>query len=226
MKKRLSKLGLTMVLSYGLVITNIEAENAISVILNSSPPLYETIDKEIDLYLKNPQKSIDEVTSELVAKHQVGKRLALRKYFKKNMMNTPDKMSRKGIKKAPLFFRNTVEDSKLILKFLKRYLDRTAHAKFTNYMRRLSFPKPSNEQSRFINNYDKLDMCIDKFTDSYFEHFQFINEKYINNLSKDEQDKLYIMSGVNALSLGELSKECMVDFNEVLDSYNVLLPLR
>ena len=135
-------------------------------------------------------------------------------------------MSRESIKNAPLFFQSAVEDSKLILDFLKRYLERTYYAKFTNYMRRLSFPKPSNEQSRFIDDYDKLEMCIDKFTDGYFEHFLFVNEKYINNLSRDEQDRLYIMSASHAFTLGELSKKCMNDFNEVSDSYNALLPFK
>ena len=131
-------------------------------------------------------------------------------------MDVPDNMSRFDIKNAPLFFKNNVDDYELILSYMLDYLD--------NNVNQLKVMTASEQKNyNFKSNYSKLKDCIEKHHSLYEKEFSYVNKEYIKNLSKDEQDKLYIMLNLKTYLFEELYKGCMRHYNNTSDSYNAIV---
>ena len=161
-------------------------------------------------------EDIMQTINQLLLERNTGERLRLSQHFKKTIIDVPDKMKRIDIINAPLFFKNNVDDYELILKYMIEYLD-----KKINQLKVMTASQQKNYN--FKSNYSKLEECVQKHHSLYEEEFGYVNKKYIRNLSKDEQDMLYVMLNTKLYMFKLLFNGCVVYFNKTSDSYNEIV---
>lgn len=202
MKKRVSLLILLVLLGFSLTVHGCSKATKITLKKNIKP-------KKVNI-----TNEINNVLTKRKTKEKLG---LANKYSRRSgfRFDMPNKMDRVAIVETPLFFKNNVEDYNAILNFLVKHMDERV-----NYINNLKVTVQKSKKLK--HNYAELKKCSQIHHERYNEEFKHINTSYINKLSIDEQDKLYLESNARSQLFKQLLAGCMTYFNKAIDNYNEL----
>ena len=189
----------------GFIFTSVQAEEIIN-----------QLDKN-KISLTKPKKiNITNEINRILTERKTGERLTLGNLYHKFNFDLPNKMKRIDIVQAPLFFKNNVEDYNVILEFLIENMNEKV-----NFVEEKNIPETKLKSIKF--NYSKLKDCSRIHHEKYDEYFKQINRSYINKLSIDQQDKLYLESNAGSQLSKQLLAGCITYFNKAIDNYTELI---
>ena len=177
-------------------------------------------------------EDVMQTVNQLLLERKTGERLRLSQHFTKIIIDVPDKMKRVDIINAPLFFKNRMDDYRLISKYMSNNIQKKIKENvmpISPYVEMLllmvvidygNHIKYKDLVKDLIQMNSKLQECNKQIDTFYNKEVAYIDKAYILKLSKYEQNKLYVeIQGKDFMLQQALYNSCVKYFNRSLDFY-------